>query len=63
MSDSDKTQTKKQSTASKNEADDLGASELQAAWDEANEQGYFGTTPDEKDNSEYTVEGVTKGKK
>ena len=33
---------------------------LQAAFDEANEKGYFGTTPDETPNEAYTVAGVTK---
>jgi hypothetical protein len=27
------------------------------AWDEAHEQGFFGGTPDEIDNDEYTVAG------
>jgi hypothetical protein len=45
-----------------NSTDDLGASEVQAKFDEANEKGYFGTTPDETPNENYTLAGVTSGK-
>ncbi len=34
---------------------------LQASFDEANAQGYFGTVPDQPANEAYTVAGVTKG--
>ena len=34
--------------------------EIQSAWDEANEKGYWGEVPDETPNEAYTVEGVTK---
>lgn len=43
-------------------ADDLGASQVQAIFDEANAKGYFGTTPDETPNENYTLKGVTSGK-
>lgn len=42
---------------------DLGASEVQARFDEANEKGYFGSTPDETPNENYTLKGVTSGAK
>jgi hypothetical protein len=42
--------------------DDLGASEVQARFDEANAKGYFGETPDETPNENYTLAGVTSGK-
>jgi hypothetical protein len=42
--------------------DDLGASEVQARFDEANAKGYFGETPDETPNENYTLSGVTSGK-
>jgi hypothetical protein len=45
-----------------NPADDLGADQVQAAFDEANEKGYFGETPDETPNENYTLAGVTSGK-
>lgn len=43
--------------------DDLGRSEVQARFDEANEKGYFGTTPDKTPNEAYTLKGVTSGQK
>lgn len=42
--------------------DDAGQAEVQAVFDEANEKGYFGTTPDETPNENYTLQGVTSGK-
>jgi hypothetical protein len=42
---------------------DHGKAEIQAAWDEANEQGYWGSVPDETPNEAYTVAGVTKAAK
>lgn len=45
-----------------NAADDLGADQVQAAFDEANAKGYFGETPDATDNENYTLKGVTSGK-
>lgn len=41
---------------------DAGQAEVQAKFDEANEKGYFGTTPDETPNENYTLKGVTSGK-
>ena len=43
-------------------ADDLGQAEVQAKFDEANEKGYFGETPDDTPNENYTLKGVTSGK-
>lgn len=43
-------------------ADDLGAAEVQAKVDDANERGYFGSTPDETPRENYTLAGVTSGK-
>jgi hypothetical protein len=54
-----KTSSAEEPTAS---ADDLGADQVQAAFDEANEKGYFGETPDDTPNENYTVQGVTSGK-
>jgi hypothetical protein len=42
---------------------DHGKAEIQAAWDEANEKGYWGEVPDETPNEAYTVAGVTKAAK
>ena len=39
---------------------DHGKAAIQAVWDEANEQGYFGTVPDETPNEDYTVAGVVR---
>lgn len=41
---------------------DAGEAEVQARFDEANEKGYFGETPDETPNEHYTLQGVTSGK-
>ncbi|HYH11733.1 MAG TPA: hypothetical protein VD789_05190 [Thermomicrobiales bacterium] len=49
--------------ATKKAADDAGQAEVQAVFDEANEKGYFGTTPDETPNEAYTLKGVTSGMK
>jgi hypothetical protein len=46
----------------KKSADDAGQAEVQAKFDEANEKGYFGTTPDDTPNENYTLKGVTSGK-
>ena len=43
-------------------ADDAGQAEVQAKFDEAEEKGYFGTTPDDTPNENYTLQGVTSGK-
>jgi hypothetical protein len=41
-------------------ASDHGKAAIQAVWDKANDQGYFGTVPDETPNEDYTVAGVTR---
>lgn len=46
----------------KKAADDAGQAEVQAKFDEAEEKGYFGETPDDTPNSHYTLDGVTSGK-
>jgi hypothetical protein len=46
----------------KSSSTDSGEAQVQAAFDEANEKGYFGETPDETPNSHYTLQGVTSGK-
>lgn len=51
--------------ASKDEkkaADDLGGDQVQKAFDEAAEKGYFGESPDETPRENYTLKGVTSGK-
>lgn len=53
---------KKTTDAPAKGADDLGASEVQAKFDEAAEKGYFGEVPDETPNENYTLKGVTSGK-
>ena len=42
--------------------EDAGQAEVQAKFDEANEKGYCGTTPDATPNENYTLQGVTSGK-
>ena len=44
------------------EIDEVGLDEVQARFDEAAEKGYFGSTPDETPNENYTLAGVTSGK-
>ena len=39
-----------------------GMEEVQAKFDEAEEKGYFGYTPDETPRENYTLKGVTSGK-
>lgn len=41
--------------------DDAGQAEVQAKFDEANAKGYFGETPDQTPNENYTLKGVTSG--
>lgn len=53
---------KKTTDAPATSADDLGADEVQKKFDEAAEKGYFGHTPDETPNANYTLAGVTSGK-
>jgi hypothetical protein len=45
-----------------NTTDDAGQAEVQARFDDANDKGYFGTTPDDTPNENYTLAGVTSGK-
>lgn len=40
---------------------DAGQAEVQAKFDEAEKQGFFGTVPDETPNEAYTLQGVVKG--
>lgn len=47
---------------SQNPADEVGAAEVQSAFDEATEKGYFGHSPDETPRENYTLKGVTSGK-
>lgn len=47
--------------ARKKTSDDLGAAEVQAAFDEAEDKGYFGKKVDDTPNENYTVAGVTAG--
>lgn len=60
MSDS---KTKPDQKKTSESTDDNPNPELQQAWDEANEKGYFGIVPDETPNADYTVAGVTKAAK
>ena len=48
--------------STKKSADDAGQAEVQAKFDEAEEKGYFGETPDKTPNENYTLQGVTSGK-
>jgi hypothetical protein len=43
-----------------NPADEAGAEQVQATFDEANEKGYFGETPDKRDPDADTLQAVTK---
>lgn len=49
-------------TKKTNAADDLGAAEVQARFDEAERKGYFGESPDKTPPENYTLAGVTAGK-
>jgi hypothetical protein len=40
---------------------DLGAAEVQAKVDEANEQGFYGVEVDQTPNENYTLQGQGKG--
>jgi hypothetical protein len=46
----------------KQNADDGGAAQVQAVFDEANDKGYFGELADETPFDNYTLQGVTSGK-
>ena len=54
--------TKKTTDAPATTPDDLGAAEIQAKFDKAERQGFFGTVPDETPNENYTLAGVISGK-
>jgi hypothetical protein len=41
---------------------DAGQAEVQDTFDEANEQGFFGTKVDSTPDENYTLQGVTSGK-
>lgn len=43
------------------DADDLGAGEVQEAFDAAEDKGFFGKKVDPTPNENYTVAGVTSG--
>lgn len=43
-------------------SDDAGQAEVQAVFDKAEDKGYFGFTPDDTPNENYTLAGVTSGK-
>lgn len=44
-----------------NPADEVGAAEVQAKFDVAEAQGFFGSTPDATPNENYTLAGVVEG--
>ena len=49
--------------ASKDNKDDLGAAEVQAKFDEANDKGYFGELPkQDKSFEDYTLKAVAAGR-
>jgi hypothetical protein len=48
-------------TASPSTSDDLGAAELQATFDKAQEQGFFGVKVDPTPNEAYTLQGGPAG--
>lgn len=39
---------------------DVGQAEVQAKFDEANEKGYFGETPEQEPRESFTLQGQTK---
>jgi hypothetical protein len=41
---------------------DVGEAEVASQFDEAEEQGYIGSTPDDTPNENYTLQGVTSDK-
>lgn len=49
-------------TKTNSSTEDAGQAEVQATFDEANAKGYFGETPDETPNENYTLAGVIAGK-
>lgn len=52
----------KKTTAAPAKSEDAGQDEIQAKFDKANEQGYFGTSPDDTPRENYTLKGVTSDK-
>ena len=54
-------QTKQDQKATSASTEDVKA-QVQEAFDEANERGYFGAVTDPTPNENYTVAGVTAGK-
>ena len=61
MSDTEKKPSPKKASASTEPKATKGVNDtLQAAYDEANAKGYFGTVPDTTPNEDYTVAGVIK---
>lgn len=56
--------SEKQTSQSRKTADStnqgVGQDQIQSAFDEANEKGYFGVTPDPTPNENYTIKGVIK---
>jgi hypothetical protein len=54
MAESTKTQEKDEPKAARGK--DAGQAEVQAMFDEAAEKGYFGYTPDETPNENYTLQ-------
>lgn len=63
MSEKQTSPNPKPASASTDAKADHGQAEIQAAWDDANAKGYWGTVPDETPNEAYTVAGVTKAAK
>lgn len=57
MSDTEKKQSQKTAASP-----DAGQKELQEKFDEAQEKGYFGVTPDPTPNENYTLQGQGAGK-
>lgn len=53
--------TQKKSASDRNPANEAGADEVQAKFDEAEEKGYFGESPDETPRENYTLEGAASG--
>lgn len=58
MSDSEKKQSQKQAASTETAPDqDLGQKQVQQAFDEANEKGYFGHSTDPTPDENYTLQG------
>jgi len=60
--DHPETSSEGQQAKAESEANAPGAAEVQAAMDQATEQGYFGTSADPTPDKHYTVAGVLAGK-